>query len=61
MDEGKYHRHVAKLSSSNAATGKVSKAEAPSANEADKLHAELNKARQQCGLNGEGPQCCKSR
>ncbi len=59
MDEGKYHRHVAKLSSSSAATGKVSKAEAPPANEADKLHAELNKARQQCGLNGEGPSAAK--
>lgn len=56
MDEGKYHRHLTKLSSANPAKQKSPVTEAGYGDqEATKLHAELTKARQQCGLNGDGP------
>ncbi len=56
MDEGKYHRHTAKLAG---AAVQAPKPEASSpgnqAREASDLHEQLTRARQQCGLSGNGP------
>lgn len=54
MDEGKYHRHTAKLS------GKMADAPnrpppGPASGEAEQLYQQMRLARQQCGLGGETP------
>lgn len=56
IDEGKYHRHTAKLHQSPS----ISEAAAPkqatsSRQEIERLHRELQTARQTCGLSGDGP------
>jgi len=55
MDEGKYHRHTAKLTGAAAQTHKPESSGAGNSQEAIDLHEQLTRARQQCGLNGEGP------
>ncbi len=60
MDEGKYHRHLVKLTApSSALANPQTPAVSNSDQEAAQLHAALNKARQQCGLSGEGPSASK--
>ena len=52
MDEGKYHRHTAKLQRNPSATDKKT---APPINEAEQLHEQMRQARKNCGLSGAGP------
>ncbi len=52
MDEGKYHRHTAKMQRKPAAPDKKS---APTENEAEHLHEQMRQARKNCGLSGDGP------
>ena len=52
MDEGKYHRHTAKLQRSLATTDETT---ASKANEADQLHEQMRQARKNCGMSGDGP------
>lgn len=55
IDEGKYHRHTAKLgSTSSKSSPRKQKTVDPKA-EAAKLQHELNQARKNCGLPGDGP------
>ena len=55
IDEGKYHRHTAKLGAPAApGAGKQANAASNSA-EADRLQKELSKARQSCGMQGSAP------
>lgn len=52
MDEGKYHRHTAKLGQSSAIKSKP----APSSDrEAEQLHQQLSQARKNQGLSGDAP------
>ncbi len=53
MDEGKYHRHVAKAQSTTAA--RTNKNPPDPAAEANRLQQELSKARKNCGLSGDAP------
>ena len=53
IDEGKYHRHTAKISSPSAQKNK-NKGLDPKT-EAAKLQQELSKARENCGLSGSAP------
>ncbi len=60
MDEGKYHRHLTKLANSKGKESGATQAnESAAQQEATKLHVELSKARQQCGLDGDGPSADK--
>ena len=60
MDEGKYHRHLAKLSGSSSKAQQITTSGVHNEDqEATELHGELIKARQQCGLNGDGPSADK--
>lgn len=54
MDEGKYHRHTAKLNTPTAAPLKPTGLQSVQ-NEAQKLQIELAAARVACGLQGEAP------
>lgn len=51
MDEGKYHRHTAKLQRKPDATDNKTPA---TASEAQQLHEQMRQARMQCGLSGNG-------
>ncbi len=54
IDDGKYHRHTAKLSRPTVAeTGPAAGGSKP--NEVEKLHAKLSEARKACGLDGAAP------
>jgi hypothetical protein len=53
IDEGKYYRHLARAEKTRARP--QPSAQPTAADEADRLHAELLRARQQCGLPGEAP------
>ena len=52
MDEGKYHRHTAKLQRKPDTADKKAP---PTGNEAQQLHEQMRQARQSCGLAGDGP------
>jgi hypothetical protein len=54
MDEGKYHRHLAKRPRPSLSVQKSD--EAPvSPGEAERLHQQMLQARKNCGLAGDGP------
>ncbi len=54
IDEGKYHRHTSKLSTSPSQRQSTTNNADPKV-EAAKLHQELSQARKSCGLSGTGP------
>ncbi len=54
IDEGKYHRHTAKLNTTTSACRSTG-AQIDPRLEAGKLHQELSQARKACGLAGDGP------
>ncbi len=53
MDEGKYHRHVAKLNSTTTKTAPAKRTDPNS--EATSLQQELSRAREACGLSAGAP------
>lgn len=60
IDEGKYHRHTAKLHQPpNIPDPTTAKPAISSRQEIERLHRELLAARQACGLSGEGPSLSK--
>lgn len=56
IDEGKYHRHLTKAAKTLAAT---LPAQTSPASEAEQLHQQLAKAREQCGIPGAVPSPAK--
>jgi hypothetical protein len=54
MDEGKYHRHTAKLQRKPSSPQKSDSTPAPPS-EVDQLYQQMLQARKNCGLAGEGP------
>jgi len=60
MDEGKYHRHIAKIDRpAGSIETPTPKASADSQTEIERLHRELQNARQVCGLSGDAPSLSK--
>jgi len=60
IDEGKYHRHTAKLSQTPGTSGSSAAGTATTPRtELDRLQRELQQARQACGLNGDAPSISK--
>lgn len=55
MDEGRYHRHTAKINAPSAAATTSQQKTASPPDEAQRLQNELAKARQACGIAGEAP------
>jgi len=55
IDEGKYHRHTAKLNATAPLVRPDRTTTIDPIAEADKLQQELSQARKTCGLSGEGP------
>ena len=59
IEDGKYHRHVAKLNSGGAARQSSKTKTIDPKIEAAKLQQELSQARRACGLSGGGPSADK--
>ncbi|SEA77790.1 hypothetical protein SAMN05660420_03152 [Desulfuromusa kysingii] len=55
IDEGKYHRHTAKLDTSTSRRQKSQSQPIDPTIEANRLQEELSQARKNCGLTGTGP------
>lgn len=56
IDEGRYYRHTAKLTSPQTRAQQPNTAAATSGNsEVERLHRELSEAHKSCGLQGEAP------
>lgn len=55
IDEGKYHRHTARLNAPATAEPSPQKKSASNRSEAERLQKELAEARKACGIKGETP------
>lgn len=55
MDEGKYHRHTAKMNAPARAAAPNKPSDGSTDNEAARLQKELAKAREACGIQGVAP------
>jgi hypothetical protein len=55
MDEGRYHRHTAKLSAPDSAPANAADLSGGSKQDASRLQQELAAARKACGMQGEAP------
>ncbi len=55
IEEGKYHRHTARLNKPALPADNQPTPAHPQHNEVERLHQELNNARQACGISGDAP------